>query len=631
MFYPEPARPAALRHLHLKRSTQIAVENEYALKVLLACRGQLALTDLVEYANRIGSAGLNDLAVVLYRAWLEHTDSPHKHLVWFNLGATYNEMGRLDDAKQAYKQSIELAPAFVQPRVSLGTLYERMGQPDAALAEWTWVARTTSDHDPINGPLRLLTLNNLGRLSEAQRKFADAKDWLGQSLALRPAQTDVLQHWAYLRARTCSWPVYAPWHDVDVSMMRASTSALAKISQTDDPAEQLAAARRYVEEKVDTTLPALADGLQYGHRKLRIGYLSSDYSLHPVSMLMVELFELHNRNDFEVYGYCWSPEDGSALRQRVIRSFDHYFRIDKLSDAEAARLIREHEIDILIDLQGQTAGARAHILAARPAPLQITYLGLPATTGFPFIDYVIADEYLIPPVLAPHYSEKMLYMPDVYQVSDRQRVIAPLPSRASCGLPETGTVFCSFNNNYKITPEMFDVWSNILRRVPGSVLWLLSDNQWAEANLRSEALARGIEPERLVFATRASSSDFLARMAIADVFLDTFPFNAGTTANDALWAGLPVLTRVGRAFASRMAGALLTAAGLPELITDNVQDYEDKAVALAEAPQERLRLREALARVKAEGVLFDTPRFARTLEQKFKELVAALPRRAEAA
>ncbi|WP_158907161.1 tetratricopeptide repeat protein [Burkholderia sp. L27(2015)] len=599
------------------------MENEYALKVLAACRAELSLVDLIEYANRISEVGLSELSQVLYRTWLDHNATPFNHLVWFNLGATYLQFNRLDDAKRAFRQAIDLAPAFIQPRLNLGQLYERLGDPNAALAEWMWVARTISDHDTANVPLRLQALNNLGRLSEIERKFADALDWLGQSLAIQPDQTDVLQHWVFLRAKTCSWPVYAQQHGVDLELMRQSTSALAMISQSDDPAAQLAAARRFVDEKVGISPPALTDGRGYGHEKLRIGYLSSDFCLHPVAMLTVELLELHDRENFEVYGYCWARDDGSALRHRVIHAVDHFHRIDKLSDAEAAQLIREHEIDILVDLHGQTFGARPNVLAARPAPVQITYLGLPATTGFPFIDYVIADRYLIPPEFTQYYTERMLYMPDIYQVSDRQRVISEAPSRESCGLPDTGFVFCSFNNNYKFTPEMFDIWMSILKRVPDSVLWLLSDNEWAQANLREAAVARGVDPQRLVFAKRASPADFLARLSIADLFLDTYPFNAGTTANDALWAGLPVLTCAGRTFASRMAGALLTAAGLPELITGNLRDYEEKAVALAGAAQELSRFRSVLAQVKTSGVLFDTPRFTRNLEQRFREVLEA--------
>ncbi len=246
---------------------------------------------------------------------------------------------------------------------------------------------------------------------------------------------------------------------------------------------------------------------------------------------------------------------------------------------------------------------------------------MPATTGFPSIDYVIADEFLIPKNEAPCYSEKPLYMPDIYQVSDRKRLVGPKPSRESCGLPKEGFVFCSLNRNYKYTPEVFTVWMNILRRTPGSVLWLLSDNPWAEANLRREADTRGIEAQRLLFASRVSPENYLARYAVVDLFLDTFPFNAGTTANDALWMGLPVLTHCGRSFASRMAGALLTAANLDELITYNLKDYEEKAVALALDVKECLRLREHLKHVRERGVLFDTPLFVRNLEARLQQLV----------
>jgi predicted O-linked N-acetylglucosamine transferase (SPINDLY family) len=394
------------------------------------------------------------------------------------------------------------------------------------------------------------------------------------------------------------------------------------LSVSDDPEHQLAAARRFVAKKINSSVPKLANPKGYGHKRIRIAYVSSDFSNHPVSMLTVPLYELHDRSRFEVFGYCWSPEDGSPLRQRVMTAMDHFTRIDKMSDEAAAKLIRQHEIDILVDLQGQTAGARANLLAYRPAPIQITYLGLPATTGLPSIDYVIADRFLIPEDAAPYYSEKPLYMPDIYQVSDRKRAVGPAPSRASCALSENGFVFCSLNNNYKFTPEVFDVWMRILHRTPDSVLWLLADNDTAKANLLKEAQARGIDASRIVFAGRVAPENYLARYRAADLFLDTFPFNAGTTANDALWMGLPVLTYTGRSFASRMAGALLTAAQLPELITYNLHDYEEKAVSLATHPQECQRLRTQLNQVHETGALFDSPLFVKNLEDRLLQLVA---------
>jgi predicted O-linked N-acetylglucosamine transferase (SPINDLY family) len=342
--------------------------------------------------------------------------------------------------------------------------------------------------------------------------------------------------------------------------------------------------------------------------------------MHPVAMLTVELFELHDRDRFEVFVFDWSREDGSALRQRIKQAADHFVPIQQLNDEDAAKLIRQHEIDVLIDLQGQTLGARPNMLAYRPARVQVTYLGLPATTGLPSIDYVIADKYLIPQDAQRFYSEMAVYLPDVYQSSDRQREHAPAQPRSAYGLPEHAFVFCCFNNNYKITPEVFSTWMNVLQEVPTGVLWLLADNAWAEENLRRSALARGIDDRRLVFTHRSLPQDYLAKYLAADLFLDCYPFNGGTTANDALWMGTPVLTLSGQTFASRMAGALLTAAGLPELITTTLNDYQALAVGLANDPQRFAEIKRKLVEQNKNGVLFDTPRLVKNLEQSLYDL-----------
>jgi predicted O-linked N-acetylglucosamine transferase (SPINDLY family) len=293
---------------------------------------------------------------------------------------------------------------------------------------------------------------------------------------------------------------------------------------------------------------------------------------------------------------------------------DHFVRIADMDDATAAQCIRSHEIDILIDLHGLTSGARADIPAYRPAPVQMTYLGFPGTTGLPCIDYVIADRYLIPDSVKPYYSETPLYLAQIYQCSDRQRPVAALPSRAECGLPEGRFVFCSFNNNYKFNEEVFDCWMRILQRAPESVLWLLADNPWAQNNLCARAQLLGVDPGRLLFAPRVSPPEYLARYSAADLFLDAYPFNAGTTANDALWMGLPVLTRSGRTFASRMAGSLLTALELPELITTTLEEYEERAVQLATQTDLLPGLRQRLTEGRTTSPLFDTPRFVRDFE-----------------
>ncbi len=594
---------------------------EFAYAVEMAWSGNLSFADLISRATELEAQALPQLSAVLYQTWLQKTHSAYAHAVNFNLGVTLSNLADLAGAEKAYLQAITLSPTFSHPRLNLGILYERMGRLDDALAEWEWI------HQNAQGPgadrsVTLLALNHLGRVLEVKKQLLEAEEYLTASLMLNPLQPDVLHHWVFLRQKQCAWPVYKPVEGVTLDAMKNATSALAMMSLSDDLQLQLAAASRYVNEKVDRNLIALSQTAGYGHSKIRIAYCSSDFCLHPVSMLTVELFELHDREQFEVYGFCWSPDDGSALRKRVVSAMDHFLTIHSLSDEDAAKLIRSHEIDVLIDLQGQTSGARPNMLGRRPAPIQITYLGLPATTGLPSIDYVIADEFLIPSNAAPFYSEKPLYMPHVYQVSDRQRTAAPQPSRNECGLPDEGFVFCSFNNSYKYTPEMFDVWANVLRRVPSSVMWLLADNSWAEQNLRREAESRGVSSDRLVFAGRVSPENYLARYQVADLFMDTFPFNAGTTANDCLWMGCPILTLTGRSFGSRMAGSLLRAAGLPELITTSLSEYEEMAVALAYDPARSLGFRHHLSEVRGRGVLFDTPQFVRDLESRIKQLVA---------
>jgi predicted O-linked N-acetylglucosamine transferase (SPINDLY family) len=601
-----------------------SAELKFASHIQLAWQQKLDIAGLLNCASEFEGARQFELAAVLYQTWLGRNQTPFNHVASFNLGAALTNAGDIEGAKDAYLQAIALSPSFVHPYFNLGSTYESLGQLDAAITEWKWVAAHASLDNPDERAIRVLALNNLGRVLEQQQQYAQALSSLTDSLRIEPNQPDALHHWVFLRAKQCEWPVYAEVEGVDPELMRSSTSALAMIALSGDPEAQLAAAKNYVDKKIKLDVAALSTSKKYRHKKIRIAYLSSDFCLHPVAMLTAELFELHNRKHFEVYGFCWSREDGSALRTRIIGAMDHFERIHALSDEAAANLIRDHEIDILVDLHGQTLGARPDLLAYRPAPIQITYLGLPATTGLPFIDYVIADRFLIPEESAKYYSEKPLYMPDVYQVSDRKRASAPTPTREICGLPRDQFVFCSFNNNYKFTPEMFETWMNILKRVPGSVLWLLADNQWAEANLRNEAAKQGVDTQRLVFAGRVGPENYLARYGAADLFLDSSPFNAGTTANDALWMSLPVLTYSGRTFASRMAGALLTAAGLDELIAYSLQDYEEKAVALANSPEQCKGLRDRLTEVRKSGVLFDTPRFTRNLEKHFKRLVGAL-------
>jgi predicted O-linked N-acetylglucosamine transferase (SPINDLY family) len=342
--------------------------------------------------------------------------------------------------------------------------------------------------------------------------------------------------------------------------------------------------------------------------------------MHAVGLLTAELDELHDRERFEVHAFCWSSEDGSPLRARLKAAFDKLWPIAGLSDEAAAQLIAQQGIDILVDLHGLTAGARPAILGHRAAPVQVSYLGFPGSCGIPGVDWVIADRYVMPPQLLPYSSEKPIYMPECYQVSDRRREAGPTPTRAQCGLPEDAFVYCAFNNNFKFTEDVFRSWMRVLHAVPNSVLWLLADNEWAQENMRRAADAQGVERERLVFAPRVAPPDYLARLQMADLFLDTFPYNGGTTVSDVLWMGVPVLTLSGRTYISRMAGSLLTHVGLPDLITDTLAEYERMAIALGRTPARVASYRRYLAEHGRQSVLFDIPRFMRGYEAELERL-----------
>jgi len=583
-------------------------------------RGVLSLGDLFQETHLLAARGEQALAIRLYETWLAHTASPLAYAARFNLAVARGTVGDDAGSEQDYLGAIALHPGFVEARLNLGTLYERVGRPDEALAAWKAILAEVPDL-AARPEVHVQALNNLGRLYEIRKRLPEAVEALTRSLELDPDQPRAITHWVHLRQKLCLWPVYQPVGAVGVEQQRHNTSALAALGSAPDPAAQLAASRRFVEERVEADVAPLASPEGYAHRRIRVGYLSSDLCSHAVSILTAELYELHDRARVEVYAFSWSREDNSPLRARVVGAMDHYIRIDRMTDEEAAQCIRAHEIDVLVDLHGLTSGARPDILCRRPAPVQLTWLGFPGPTALPGIDYVVADAFVLPPELEPHFTERPLRMPHTFQINDRQRAIGATPTRAASGLPEDRFVFCSFNSNFKVTPEVFDAWMRILARVPDSVLWIVADSDATRANLVREAGARGVDGERLLFAARVPPADYLARFGVADLFLDTNPFNGGTTASDALWAGLPVLTWTGRTFCSRMAGSLLHAVGLPELVTHTLQDYEELAVALATDRARMAGLRARLAANRDTSPLFDTPRFVRDYEDLLASVV----------
>jgi protein O-GlcNAc transferase len=359
-------------------------------------------------------------------------------------------------------------------------------------------------------------------------------------------------------------------------------------------------------------------GERYRHDKIRIAYLSTDFRAHAVAFLIVGIFEHHDKGRFETTAISFGRDDNSETRARIQTAFDRFIDVQDMSDFKVASLMREWEVDIAIDLNGHTGDSRTAILAHRPAPLQVNYLGYPGTMGASYIDYIIADRFVIPKAQEDHYSEKIVYLPDAYQANDRKRRIADrTPARSETGLPERGFVFACFNNTYKIGPEVFDVWMRLLRGIEGSVLWLLEDNAIAAANLKREAELRGVAPARLVFAPRTTPDQHLARHRLADLFLDTLPYNAHTTASDALWMGLPLVTTPGSTFPGRVGASLLHAIGLSDLVTASLADYESLAQKLAQEPGALAAIKAKLAANRDSHPMFDTARFARYLESAY--------------
>jgi protein O-GlcNAc transferase len=419
------------------------------------------------------------------------------------------------------------------------------------------------------------------------------------------------------------------WRDYTVTVQAITESVLAGkrttlppllIAVSDSAAAQLQCARDFLE---DNWTPATSPPKRaYKARdRLRLAYVSADFREHPVAQLMAGVFEAHDRERFETVAVSLRPHDGSALGERVRGAFSRFIDVTAHSDEAAVSLLREMQVDIAVDLTGYTDGFRPGIFARRAAPIQVNYLGYPGTLAAPYMDYLIADRIVAPEADTRFFVENIVYLPECYQPNDGKRPIAPAPTRARCGLPESGFVFCCFNNQYKIQPPLFDIWMRLLQSLDGSVLWLSGRNKVATANLSREAAARGVSPERLIFAERMPApSDHLARYAAADLFLDTLPFNAHTTASDALWAGLPVLTCRGNAFAGRVASSLLNAVGLPELVAETLQEYETRALALAQRPGELAALRARLATTRRTSALFDTERLCRHLESAYSTM-----------
>jgi predicted O-linked N-acetylglucosamine transferase (SPINDLY family) len=464
-------------------------------------------------------------------------------------------------------------------------------------------------------------LANRGNALYALKRFGEAGETFARLVALAPDYDYAAGILLRCRLLCCDWADVAErTRDLEraVESGRRVVHPFAFLVNSQSPSAQLQCARTYVADQCPPAARPVAAGRAYRRDRIRIAYLSTKYHDHAGAYLTAGLFEAHDRQRFEITAVSLGPAAEGGMRERLVRAFDRFVDVRGRSDVEVAQMLAEAEIDIAVDLTGHAADSRPGILAHRPAPIQVNFLGFPGTLGADYIDYIVADRFVIPPGDEAWYAEQVVRLPDTYQVNDGKRRIAELTStRAEAGLPDTGFVFCCFNHNYKIMPEIFDIWMRLLDHVPGSVLWLLEDNVEAAASLRREAERRGVGPERLVFAPRRALDEHLARHRLADLFVDTLPYNAHTTASDALWAGLPVVTCMGRTFAGRVAGSLLDAVGLPDLVTHSLPDYGALALKLATTPDMLSAIRARLARNRTTYPLFDTDRFRRHLESAY--------------
>ena len=575
-------------------------------------------------AQNLAAAGQPGLALALYGDFVaRYPDEPLLHAVHFNCGVVFSQAGDLDGAVRSFHEAIRLRPDFLPPHINLGSVYERLGVTEPALAHWAHAIAALSAVTGDALSHKVTALKQTARVLEDRKRLAEAEDALRQLIELNPRQRDAVQHWISLRQRQCRWPALVPVGELSPRSLKRAMAPLSLANSVDDPVLLLANAWAYSREDVGypTELPEEASGADRQlERRLRVGYLSSDLREHAIGFLTAEMFGLHDRARFEVFVYYCGIQAEDPTKARIRDSVEHWRDIASLDDATAHALINADGLDVLVDVNGHTRGSRTMLLSLRPAPAIVNWLGFPGSMGTPYHHYIVADAFIIPESSERFYSERVLRLP-CYQPTDRQRRVAErASSRAEAGLPEAATVFCTFNGTQKITEAVFGRWMTILHDVPGSVLWLLKGAEEVDVRLRSRAEEAGIAPERLIFAPMLNNRDHLARYALADLFLDTMPYGAHTTASDSLWMGLPVLTLPGQSFASRVCGSLVRAAGVPELVCESAEDYVARAVALGRDRDALAAYRARLLKMRHGSVLFDTSGFTRGMEDLLERI-----------
>jgi protein O-GlcNAc transferase len=563
--------------------------------------------------NTLHQMKLFDEAIVHYDQALSL--KPDDHEAWSSKGASLHELRRFDEAIAHNDQALSLNPDYHEAWLSKGASLQELRRFDEAIANYDKALSLKPDYHEA--------WSNKGSVLNLLKKHSESAKCFLKALEFNVEDSYLLGQAHHQMMIGCDWSDYEK-NINEIFLLANEDRKGAEPFGFQGIASSEELLKKCAEIYSSDKFPApgnLSKVSQYKHHKIRIGYLCGEFRSQATSILMTRVWELHNESKFEIFAFDNGWDDESDYRQRISDAFSNIFDISKLSDLDAAKLIQHNEIDILINLNGFFGLARQGIFSYKPAPIQVNYLGFPGTMGIKYMDYIIADKVVIPEESKIHYVEKIAYLPNSYQANDNLRKISDRKfSKAESGLPENAFVFACFNNNYKITPTTFDSWMRILSLVQGSVLWLLADNPTAKNNLIKEALARGIDSSRLVFAERLPISEHLARHDLADLFLDTLPYNAHTTASDALWAGLPVLTLMGHTFPGRVSSSLLSAMSLSELVTHTQEEYEALAIELAMNPPKLVDIKAKLAKNRLTAPLFDTPLFTKNLEAAYTKM-----------
>lgn len=575
-------------------------------------------SDYVEAYNNRGVTladlrRLNEALASYDRAVVLKPDYAQAH---YNRGNALFELARLEEALASFEKAISLKPDYFEAHNNRGNTLRSLKRPEEALGSYELALRFNSG--------LVEALHNCGNALTDLGRYEQAFDRFEKTLSAQPEHRYALEGLAKTALYACKWSAVRALEsqlELHIREARSIINPFTLLGYYDRPDLQLTCTKAYVADRFPSLPTAPRRRTARSRQKVRIAYMSSDFRLHAVSLLLAEIIELHDRSRFDVIGVSWGADDGSALRTRLRKGFDVFMEVTPMSDHDVAQRMRDSEVDIAIDLNGLTNNNRIEIFALRAAPIQINYLGCPATMGCDFIDYVLSDPIVVPSSQQQYWTERIVHLPYCYQPNDRARA-HPLQSmtRGEVGLPEAGFVFCCFNNIWKITAAIFDIWMRLLHEIPGSVLWLLDDNESAKHNLRREAQVRGIEPDRLVFAPRVIPELHWARHRLADLCLDTLPCNAHTTASDALWMGVPFLTCPGQSFAARGGASLLQAVGLPDMICSSLLDYEAAARRLAAEPSMLRGIKARLEANRSSSRLFDSPRLCRELEEAYSKM-----------